>query len=97
MRMIDILLYGPGTDGQKLNWARRVQSDAVGGGPVQSACGSSKVPQVVLTAPRLLVELEQNLTVLELPPMSKQKRGPRQHFGDLIYGAGNGAFETSWP
>jgi len=52
---------------------------------------------VVLTAPRSLAELEQNSDVLELPPMSKQKRRQRQHFGDLVYGAGKGAFETSWP
>jgi hypothetical protein len=52
---------------------------------------------VVLTAPRSLAELEQNLDVLELPPMRKQKRGQWQRFGDLVYGAGKGAFETSWP
>jgi hypothetical protein len=52
---------------------------------------------VVLTAPRSLAELEQNLDVLELPAMSKQQRGYWQRFGDLVYGAGKGAFETSWP
>ena len=52
---------------------------------------------VVLTAPRSLAELEQNLDVLESPPMSKQERGRWQRFGDLVYGAGKGAFETSWP
>jgi hypothetical protein len=53
--------------------------------------------QVVLTAPRSLAELEQNLDVLELPRMNKQKRGQWQRFGDLVYRAGKGAFETSWP
>jgi aryl-alcohol dehydrogenase-like predicted oxidoreductase len=53
--------------------------------------------QVVLTAPRSLAELEQNLDVLALPPMSKQKRAQWQRFGDLVHGAGKGAFETSWP
>jgi hypothetical protein len=52
---------------------------------------------VVLTAPRSLAELEQNLDVLELPPMSKQKRAQWQRFGDLVYGTGKGAFEISWP
>ena len=53
--------------------------------------------QLVLTAPRSLAELEQNLDVLELPPMSKQKLAHWQRFGDLVYGAGKGAFESSWP
>ena len=53
--------------------------------------------QLVLTARRSLAELEQNLDVLESPPMSKQERGRWQRFGDLVYGAGKGAFESSWP
>jgi aryl-alcohol dehydrogenase-like predicted oxidoreductase len=53
--------------------------------------------QVVLTAPRSLPELEQNLGVLELPAMSKPERGQWQRFGDLVHGAGKGAFETTWP
>ncbi|HTU90421.1 MAG TPA: hypothetical protein VMF69_10130 [Gemmataceae bacterium] len=60
-------------------------------------CLAEPAVQVVLTAPRSLAELEQNLTVLELPPMSKQERGRWQRFGDLVYSAGKGAFETSWP
>jgi aryl-alcohol dehydrogenase-like predicted oxidoreductase len=52
---------------------------------------------LVLTAPRSLAELKQNLDVLESPPMSKQERSHWQRFGDLVYGAGKGAFETSWP
>ena len=51
----------------------------------------------MLTAPRSLPELEQNLGVLELPAMSKPERGQWQRFGDLVYGAGKGAFEASWP
>ena len=58
---------------------------------------SEPAVQVVLTAPRSLAELEQNLAVLELPPMSKQECVQWQRFGDLVYGAGKGAFETSWP
>jgi aryl-alcohol dehydrogenase-like predicted oxidoreductase len=60
-------------------------------------CLTQPSVQVVLTAPRLLAELEQNLEVLELPPMSKPERGQWQRFGDLVYGAGKGTFETSWP
>jgi hypothetical protein len=53
--------------------------------------------QVALTAPRSLAELEQNLDVLRLPPMSKQEHAQWQRFGDLVYAEGKGAFETSWP
>jgi aryl-alcohol dehydrogenase-like predicted oxidoreductase len=60
-------------------------------------CLAEPSVHVVLTAPRSLAELEQNLDVLDLPPMSKQERGQWQRFGDLVYGAGKGAFETSWP
>jgi len=60
-------------------------------------CLAQPSVQVVLTAPRSFAELEQNLDVLELPPISKLERGRWQRFGDLVYGAGKGAFETSWP
>jgi aryl-alcohol dehydrogenase-like predicted oxidoreductase len=60
-------------------------------------CLAQPSVHVVLTAPRSLAELEQNLDVLELPPMSKQERGQWERFGDLVYGTGKGAFETSWP
>ena len=60
-------------------------------------CLSEPAVHVVLTAPRSLAELEQNLDVLELPPMSKQERDQWERFGNLVYGAGKGAFETSWP
>src|SRR5207245_10234276 len=60
-------------------------------------CLAQPPVHVVLTAPRSLAELEQNLDVLELPPMSKQKRGQWQRCGALVYRAGKGAFETSWP
>jgi aryl-alcohol dehydrogenase-like predicted oxidoreductase len=60
-------------------------------------CLAEPSVHVVLTAPRSLSEMEQNLDILELAPMSKRKRGHWQSFGDLVYGAGKGAFETSWP
>ena len=60
-------------------------------------CLTEPSVQLVLTAPRSLAELEQNLKVLESPTMSKQKRRRWQRFGDLIYGKGEGAFESSWP
>ena len=60
-------------------------------------CLAQQSVQLVLTAPRSLAELEQNLDVLELPAMTKLERGQWQRYGDLVYGAGKGAFETSWP
>ena len=84
-------------------WGTLLEPKADWPGPPPTAsdcyryCLSQPSVQVVLTAPRSLAELEQNLDVLELPPMSKQKRGQWQRFGDLVYGAGKGAFETIWP
>jgi aryl-alcohol dehydrogenase-like predicted oxidoreductase len=60
-------------------------------------CLAQPSVQVVLTAPRSLAELKQNFDVLALPPMSKKERNQWQRFGDLVYGLGKGAFETSWP
>src|SRR5262245_49913782 len=60
-------------------------------------CLTQPTVKVVLTAPRSLAELEQNLDVLELPTMSPQDRDQWQQFGDVVYGSGKGRFETSWP
>jgi aryl-alcohol dehydrogenase-like predicted oxidoreductase len=60
-------------------------------------CLAEPSVQVVLTAPRSVAELEQNLDVLELPPMPRRDRAQWERFGDLVYGAGKGAFETTWP
>jgi aryl-alcohol dehydrogenase-like predicted oxidoreductase len=84
-------------------WGTLLEPYAEWSGPPPTAsdcyryCLAQPAVQVVLTAPRSLAELEQNLDVLELLPMSKQERGQWQRFGDLVYGAGKGAFETSWP
>jgi aryl-alcohol dehydrogenase-like predicted oxidoreductase len=84
-------------------WGTLLEPYAEWAGPPPTAsdcyryCLAQPSVHVVLTAPRSVVELEQNLDVLELPPMSKQKCVRRQRFGDLVHGAGKGAFETSWP
>jgi aryl-alcohol dehydrogenase-like predicted oxidoreductase len=84
-------------------WGTLLEPHADWPGPPPTAsdcyryCLAQPSVQVVLTAPRSLAELEQNLGVLELPPMSKQERGTWERFGDLVYGAGKGSFETSWP
>ena len=82
-------------------WGTLLQPYAGWPGPLPTAtdcyryCLAQPSVQVVLTAPRSLAELEQNLDVLESPPMSKWERDQWQRFGDLVYGAGNGTFETS--
>jgi aryl-alcohol dehydrogenase-like predicted oxidoreductase len=53
--------------------------------------------QLVLTAPRSLAELEQNLDVLRTPRLRKHEIAKWERFGDLVYGARKGTFETSWP
>jgi aryl-alcohol dehydrogenase-like predicted oxidoreductase len=84
-------------------WGTLLEPHADWPGPPPTAsdcyryCLAQPPVQVVLTAPRSLAELEQNLKVLELPPMSKQERGQWQRFGDLVHGAGKGAFATNWP
>jgi aryl-alcohol dehydrogenase-like predicted oxidoreductase len=84
-------------------WGTLLEPYAYWPGPPPTAsdcyryCLAQPSVQVVLTAPRSLGELEQNLDVLGSPPMSKQECAQWQRFGDLVYGAGKGAFETSWP
>jgi aryl-alcohol dehydrogenase-like predicted oxidoreductase len=84
-------------------WGTLLEPQAGWSGPPPTAadcyryCLAQPPVQVVLTAPRSLAELEQNLDVLESPPMSKEECARWQRFGDLLYRAGKGAFETSWP
>src|SRR5262245_61070406 len=74
-------------------WGTLLEPSAAWPGPTPTAsdcyryCLAHPPVHVVLTAPRSLAELEQNLDVLESPPMSKQESAQWQHFGDLVYGA----------
>lgn len=84
-------------------WGTLLESYADWPGPPPTAadcyrfCLAQPSVQLVLTAPRSLAELKENLVVLESPPMSKRERDQWQRFGDLVYRAGKGTFETSWP
>jgi aryl-alcohol dehydrogenase-like predicted oxidoreductase len=84
-------------------WGTLLEPNAAWPGPLPTAsdcyryCLTQPSVQVVLTAPHSVAELEQNLDVLTLPAMSIQQRGQWERFGDLVCGAGKGAFETSWP
>lgn len=60
-------------------------------------CLTEKAVQVVLTAPKTLAELEQNLTVLTAGPMGSRERRRWEEYGDQVYAGGSTAFETRWP
>lgn len=60
-------------------------------------CLAQPAVQIVLTAPKSLAELRENLMVLDSPAMSDDQRVQWERFGDLIYGRGGDAFETEWP
>jgi aryl-alcohol dehydrogenase-like predicted oxidoreductase len=84
-------------------WGTLLEAHVNWSGPPPTApdcyryCLAQPSVHVVLTAPRSLAELEQNLDVLELPRMNKRKQDHWERFGELVHGAGKGAFETSWP
>lgn len=52
--------------------------------------------QVALTAPATLDQLQENLTVLNAPPLTIAEIKDWQAYGDFIYGNGQDAFETQW-
>jgi aryl-alcohol dehydrogenase-like predicted oxidoreductase len=60
-------------------------------------CLSQQAVHVVLSAPRSLGELDGNLQVLRLPPMSGRECAKWERYGDLVQGEGSHAFETRWP
>jgi aryl-alcohol dehydrogenase-like predicted oxidoreductase len=84
-------------------WATLLEPHADWPGPPPTAsdcyryCLAQPPVQIVLTAPRSLAELDQNLDVLQSPPMSKRECARWERFGDVVHGAGKGSFETSWP
>jgi len=60
-------------------------------------CLAHPAVQIVLTAPGSLAELEENLQVLESPPMSERDRKHWERFGDLVIAEGSDAFDSRWP
>jgi aryl-alcohol dehydrogenase-like predicted oxidoreductase len=84
-------------------WGTLLEPHANWPGPPPTAsecyryCLADPSVHVVLTAPRELAELEQNLDVLESPRMTTRECARWQRFGDLVHGQGSGAFETDWP
>jgi aryl-alcohol dehydrogenase-like predicted oxidoreductase len=60
-------------------------------------CLAQPAVHIVLTAPRSLDELDQNLAALKLPTMTGRECTRWAKYGDRVYGQGTGAFDTIWP
>ena len=63
-------------------------------------CLAQPAVQLVLTAPKSLAELDENLQVLALPPMNADARDHWERFGDIVYKAQGGqtdTYESRWP
>jgi aryl-alcohol dehydrogenase-like predicted oxidoreductase len=63
-------------------------------------CLAQPAVRLVLTAPKSIAELEENLSILKSPPMSDTDCRRWEQFGDFIYNQGRGSshdFESRWP
>ena len=63
-------------------------------------CLAQPAVHVVLTAPQSIAELDENLSVLKLPRMTKKACERWQRFGDTVYKGGGGGshdYESQWP
>jgi aryl-alcohol dehydrogenase-like predicted oxidoreductase len=63
-------------------------------------CLAHPAIHLVLTAPKSIEELDENVRVLKSPPMSDQVCDHWERYGDLIYMHGHGkihAYESRWP
>lgn len=55
-----------------------------------------KAVKIALTAPETQAQLEENLSVLQVPEFTPEAIARWQEYGALIYGDGKDAFETKW-
>ena len=62
-------------------------------------CLAHPAVHVVLTAPKSIQELEQNVRVLKLPAMTHECRSNWERFGDIIYERSGSTtdYESRWP
>jgi aryl-alcohol dehydrogenase-like predicted oxidoreductase len=63
-------------------------------------CLAQPAVRLVLTAPQSVAELEENVTILNSPPMNDEDCRRWEQFGDCIYNRGRGGshdFESRWP
>lgn len=69
--------------------------------PTASECYRFALAQpavgLVLSAPRTLAQLRENLAVLDALPLRPDELRHWRAYGDLVYGGRPGDFETSWP
>jgi aryl-alcohol dehydrogenase-like predicted oxidoreductase len=59
-------------------------------------CLANPAVQLVLTSPRTVAELEENLEVLASASMNDRECAHWELYGDLVYGRGTDAFESKW-
>ena len=84
-------------------WGSLLKGHSRWQGPIPSAADCYRFvlrhPAVALawTAPRMLDELQANLSVLQALRMLGDEVAQWKAYGDLIYGDGKDAFETRWP
>ena len=63
-------------------------------------CLAQPAVRLVLTAPKSVAELDENLAVMRLPPMSDQDCNHWERYGEFVYLQGRGgshSFESRWP
>jgi aryl-alcohol dehydrogenase-like predicted oxidoreductase len=63
-------------------------------------CLAQSAVHIVLTGPKSIDELEQNLAVLTSAPMDDERCNYWARFGDIVYNHGRGdadKFESLWP
>jgi aryl-alcohol dehydrogenase-like predicted oxidoreductase len=62
-------------------------------------CLAHPAVHVVLTAPKSIQELDQNVSVLKLPPMDHESLSQWERFGDIVYERSGSMtdYESRWP
>jgi aryl-alcohol dehydrogenase-like predicted oxidoreductase len=87
-------------------WGTLLRPHSAWSGPPPTAadcyrfCLAQPAVNVVLTAPRTIKELEENIMVLTAPPMCEDVCGHWEQFGDVVYQDRDGRaheFESRWP
>ena len=79
---------------------RRERRPAVSGRLLPVLFHAQPAVHVVLTAPKTVAELNENLAALKSPPLTDDARRHWEQFGDIIYKRGGrqfSDFESRWP
>lgn len=86
-------------------WGSLLEQDSTWSGEPPTAadcyqyCLSHPAVQVVLTAPKSVEELDENMRVLRSPQMDPESCRHWEQFGDIVYerGGSTTAYESRWP